>query len=186
MNAASAVALTLLAGPGQEPAEPVRPAIEKKVVQAGPVTLHYLTVPWGPNTFAAMERGGDSFYAKRTWPFARMETTLSVTLERQTLPAGNHALVFHPNTPDNKGMSLEVRRIAVEEFLVPGNVMTRTPEGETVAQTPAVFETEGETAPTLLIELQAALDGARLLIRYGDRRLVRELRFRPASPSLRQ
>lgn len=157
--------------------EAERPAIEKKAVSAGGVTVHFLTIPWGPNTFAAMERGGESFYAKRTWPFARMETTVPVTIEGTKLLPGNYALVFHPNTPDNKGMSLEVRKIAVPEFLVPGNVMTKTPEGETAATSSAAFETVAETAPVLALELLAAKDRASLSIRYGDRKLVKTLAF---------
>ena len=139
--------------------------------------MHFLTIPWGPNTFAEMERGGDSFYAKRTWPFARMETKVPVTLEGTTLPPGNYALVFHPNTADNKGMSLEVRKILVEEFLVPGNVMTKTPEGETMSRSAASFETVAETVPALALDLKAGGQGASLVIRYGDRRLTKELSF---------
>ena len=128
----SLLILSLLAFPlPQESATPeaARPVIEKKTATSGGVTVHFLSIPWGPNTFAAMEKGGESFYAKRTWPFARMETRVPVTLEATTLPPGNYALVFHPNTPDNKGMSLEVRKIPVDEFLVPGNVLTKTPGG---------------------------------------------------------
>ena len=157
--------------------EPERPAIEKKTVSAGGVAISFLAIPWGPNTFAAMEKGGDSFYAKRTWPFARMETKVAVTIEGTTLPPGNYALVFHPNTPDDKGMSLEVRKIAVEEFLVAGNVMTKAPEGETVARGPAVFETVKETAPALTVALLPGSEGASCVIRYGDRRLVKALSF---------
>ena len=157
--------------------EAERPVIEKKIATAGGVTVHFLTIPWGPNTFASMEKGGESFYAKRTWPFARMETTVPVTLEATTFPPGNYALVFHPNTPDNKGMSLEVRRILVEEFLVPGNVMTKTPEGETVARSAASFETVAETVPALALDLKAAAKGASLVIRYGDRRLAKDLSY---------
>jgi hypothetical protein len=122
-----------------------------------------------------MERGGESYYAKRTWPFARLETTKPASIEGTKIPPGNYALVFHPNTPDQKGMSLEVRKIDVPEFLVPGNVMTRTPEGEEVARVPTAFETGGETVPALLVELQPRDGGARLVIRYGDRRLTKEL-----------
>jgi hypothetical protein len=154
-----------------------RPKVEKKSVSLGGIAIHFLTIPWGPNTFADMERGGDSFYAKRTWPFARMETSVPVTIEGTKLPPGNYALVFHPNTPDNQGMSLEVRRIAVPEFLVAGNVMTKTPEGETVARGPAVFEPVKETTPALAVELVPAPDGASCVIRYGDRKLVKPLLF---------
>ena len=174
------LALSTLAAPLPQQAqapEAERPVIEKKTSSTGGVTVHFLTIPWGPNTFAAMEKGGESFYAKRTWPFARMETSVPVTLEATKLPPGNYALVFHPNTPDNKGMSLEVRKIVVEEFLVPGNVMTKTPEGETLSRGPALFETVAETAPALALELQPMATGASLVIRYGDRKLVKPLAF---------
>jgi hypothetical protein len=154
-----------------------RPAIVLKTASAGPVTVHYLTVPWGPNTFAEMERGGgESYYAGRTWPFARLLAKAPFAFEGTALPAGNYALVFHPNTADNQGMSLEVRRIAVPEFLVPGNVMTKAPAGEAVRKDKAVFETQPEVAGSLCIEMQGAPKGpAQLVVRYGDRKLVRDL-----------
>jgi hypothetical protein len=157
--------------------EAERSPIEKKSVTLGGIGIHFLTIPWGPNTFAAMEKGGDSFYAKRTWPFARMEAKVPVTIEDTRLPPGNYALVFHPNGLDDKGMSLEVRKIAVPEFLVAGNVMTKTPEGETVARGPAVFETVKEIAPALLVELLPSPGGATCVIRYGDRKLVKALAY---------
>lgn len=174
------LALSLLAFPvpQQAPApEAARPLIEMKTASSGGVTVHFLTIPWGPNTFAAMEKGGESFYAKRTWPFARMETKVPVTLEATTFPPGNYALVFHPNTADNKGMSLEVRKILVDEFLVPGNVMTKTPDGETLARSTASFETVAETTPALALDLKPGARGASLVIRYGDRQLAKDLFF---------
>jgi hypothetical protein len=170
-------ALILLALSPQTPpaADPARPAIEKKTVSAGALSLHYLTIPWGPQTFAAMEQGGESFYAKRTWPFARLEAKEPFSLDGVAVSPGNYALVFHPNTPDNKGMSLELRKIAVPEFLVPGNVMTRTPEGESKVTSPASFATGAELASNLVLELQPAATGTKLVVRYGDRRLIKEL-----------
>jgi len=152
-----------------------------------PITIHtaaapslkvfYLNLPWGPNTFAAMERGGDSYYAKRTWPFARLESTAPLTLEKTTLPPGNYALVFHPNTPDNEGMSLEVRKIQVAEFLEPGNVMTRTPEGESLWRAPIRFDTVPGISPHLVVDLESSPGEVSLVVRYGDRRLVRPLAY---------
>ena len=154
------------------PAEPKRPPIVIQSASSGPVTVHYLNVPWGPNTFAAMEKPGDSFYNKRRWPFARLETTKALTLEGTSIPAGNYALVFHPNSPDDAGMSLEVRRIAVPEFLQAGNVMTAAPEGEPVWKGPVHFAVSPETLPALGIELLREGAGVNLTVRYGDRRLV--------------
>ncbi len=128
-------------------AEPKRPAITIQTVEAPGVQVFHLNMPWGPETFAAMERPGEGFYNRRSWPFARMETTRALKIEDTALPAGNYALVFHPNTPEDEGMSLEVRKIAPGEFLQNGNVMTRTPEGETVWQAPVTFETGRRHAP---------------------------------------
>ena len=145
-------------------------------VEATGVKVHFLAMPWGPLTFAAMEQGSDSYYNKRTWPFARLETSVPLGLDGTRLPPGNYALVFHPNSPDGKaGMALEVLRLAVPEFLQEGNVMTRTPPGESVLKRTVAFEKAAETAPALVISLAA--DGKRLVltIHYGDRKLQQDL-----------
>jgi hypothetical protein len=156
-------------------AEPPKAPIAIQTSTKGAVSVKSLPIPWGPNTFASMESAGESFYNKRTWAFARLETTAPLTLYGALIPAGNYALVFHPNTPENKGMSLEVRRIAVPEFLEAGNVMARTPEGETVWKAPVRFEMAAEVAPALTVALTDAANGKLLLVvRYGDRALVKE------------
>ncbi len=157
------------------PTEPKRPPIVIQSATAGPISVHYLNIPWGPNTFAGMERAADGFYNKRAWPFARLETKGAATIDGKRLPAGNYALLFHPNTLENAGMSFEVRKIAVGEFLEPGNVMTLAPEGETMLRAPVRFETVPDTAPALAIELLPGKDATTLTVRYGDRRLVKEL-----------
>jgi hypothetical protein len=157
-------------------AEPKRPAIVIQSAAAGPIGVHYLNIPWGPNTFAGMEKAADGFYNKRAWPFARLETKRAATIDGKRLPAGNYALLFHPNTLENAGMSLEVRKIAGGEFLQPGNVMTPAPEGEPMLRVPVSFETVPDTAPALAIELLPGKNATALTVRYGDRRLVKELR----------
>ena len=97
-------------------AEPQRPAIVIQTASTEAIGVHYLNIPWGPNTFAGMEKAEDGFYNKRAWPFARLETKSAATIDGKRLPAGNYALLFHPNTPANAGMSLEIRRIAMESF----------------------------------------------------------------------
>jgi hypothetical protein len=153
------------------------PGITIHSASAPSLKVFYLNLPWGPSTFAAMERGGDSYYAKRTWPFARLESTAALTLEQTKLPPGNYALVFHPNTPDDRGMSLEVRKIQVAEFLEPGNVMTRTPEGVSVWRAPIRFEITEGVSPHLAVDLAAHPHGVSLIVRYGDRRLVQPLAY---------
>ena len=171
----AAVALAVLPLVAPQQAEAPKAPVVIQTSTSGAVTVKSLNIPWGPNTFAAMESASDSFYNKRTWAFARLETKVPLTLYGAAIPAGNYALVFHPNTTDNKGMSLEVRRIAVPEFLEAGNVMTRTPEGETVWKAPIHFQTSADVAPALKVELTGPANGKlSLVVRYGDRSLVRE------------
>jgi hypothetical protein len=168
------LALVLALGQVAAPAgAPERPAITIHSVKAEGVQVFHLNMPWGPETFAAMERPGEGFYNRRSWPFARMETTKALEIGDHVLPAGNYALVFHPNTPSNEGMSLEVRKIAPGEFLQSGNVMTRTPEGETVWRAPVTFEVGETTVPSLEIGLTPGTGDVRLDVRYGDRRMHR-------------
>jgi len=175
------LALLLLLAPGAQatedaPATPKRPAIAIQTVEAADVRVFHLTMPWGPETFAAMERAGEGFYNRRSWPFARMETRKPLKVEETTLPAGNYALVFHPNTPKDEGMSLEVRKIAPGEFLQAGNVMTRTPEGETVWRAPVEFTTAETTAAALEIQLLPDAAGFLLDVHYGDRQTQKAFR----------
>jgi len=162
--------------PREAPAEAARPRITLESASAPSLAVQYLTIPWGPNTFAAMERPGDSFYNRRLWPFAQLTTEAAVSLDGTKIPPGRYALVFHPNTPDDQGMSLEVRKIGAD-FLQPGNVMTPAPEGETVLRVPVRFETVPDTAPALAIALARGKEATALTVRYGDRRLVKELRY---------
>ena len=172
--------------PTQQPAPQPSPSAEASPSPGpAPITIRsaetddlkvfFLNAPWGPQTFAMMERGGDSFYNKRTWPFARLETRRPFTLEGTPIPPGNYALVFHPNPPTNEGMSLEVKKIDVPEFLLEGNVMVRTPEGVTIYLAPVRFDTATSTAPALKIELAPDKGAITLKVQYGDRLLIKQL-----------
>jgi hypothetical protein len=182
MLAAALFTLLSALSPGVETQEPPpppekKPAIPIESATADRVTVHYLKIPWGPNSFAAMQKGGDSFYARRTWPFARLELKAPVTLEGKKIPAGNYALVLHPNTPDNQGMSLEVRKIKLPEFLEPGNVMTPTPSGESLWKGPVQFDLAAGTTPHLTINLALGKGGVSLIVQYGDYQLVKDLAY---------
>ena len=170
------IALALAqAAPAEEAAR--KPAITIQTASAPGLKVFYLNAPWGPNTFAAMERAGDGFYNTRTWPFARLETTRPVSIQGTSVPAGNYALVFHPNTADDKGMSVELRKLSVPEFLQPGNVMAAAPEGPTVWRAPVRFDRAETTEPALKIDLAPHMAGTKLVVKYGDRRLVRDLAY---------
>jgi len=178
MTTLALVALAALAqaAPAAEEA-PAKPAIKIQSADAPGVKVFYLNAPWGPNTFAAMEKPGEGFYNKRTWPFARLETSRAISIGGTSVPAGNYAMVFVPNTTEDKGMSIELRKLSVPEFLQPGNVMTPTPEGPTVFHEAARFERTDTTEPALKIDLAPHMAGTKLVVRYGDRRLVRDLAY---------
>ncbi len=151
----------------QEPAaEEKKPALTIQSATADRVTVHYLKIPWGPNTFAAMQKGGDSFYARRTWPFARLELKAPVSLEGTKIPAGNYALVLQ-----------HVQKTVVAEFLEAGNVRTPTPSGESLWRGPVRFDLTALTSPHLTIELAPGKAGVSLIVQYGDYRLVKDLAY---------
>lgn len=161
-----------------QPSPDDQPAAAIQTVGSDSFTVHYLSIPWGPNTFAAMETPGDSFYNLRDWPFARLELKGPVTLEGSSIPAGNYALVFHPNTPKNEGMSLELRRLkAAAEFLEPGNAFTPVPDGESIWRGPVRFDTARGTSPHLTIKLAPRKEGVSLIVNYGDRQLVKDFDY---------
>ncbi|PYQ16996.1 MAG: hypothetical protein DMF79_17980, partial [Acidobacteria bacterium] len=67
-------------------------------------------------------------------------------------------------------------RVVAADFLEPGNAMAAAPEGKTLLRVPARFETVADTAPALAITLATGKGVTSLTVRYGDRRLVKELR----------
>jgi hypothetical protein len=171
--------LLLLAQAVQAPETAVGPdtaaaTITRQEVRSPDADVFYLNIPWGPNTFAEMESPGESYYNRRSWPFARMVTKRPLRLGDTLIPIGNHALVLHPNTSKNEGLSLEVLQIDVPEFLEEGNVMTRTPEGRTLCRVPIAFSEVPDTAPALTIGILPAPDGFRLRVQYGNRVTVQE------------
>ncbi len=167
------LALALPAAAQHEAGEGERPAVRLQVVDLADAKLVFQNVPWGPQTFATMESPSDSFYNKRTWPFARLETRRPLKLEGQSLPAGNYALVFVPASSERPDMSLEVLKVAAGEFFQEGNPMTRTPAGESVFKAPVRFERVGTSVPALDVKLAPAGNALVLDVAYGDRRLSR-------------
>jgi hypothetical protein len=181
------VSLLLLAQAAPAPNGAAEPetaarAVTRQEAESPDADVFYLRIPWGPNTFAEMESPSDSFYNRRSWPFARMETKRPLVLGGTEIPVGNYALVLHPNTPKDEGLVLEVRQIDVPEFLEEGNVMTRTPEGRTLWQGPVRFDTAADTTPALAIGILPAKRALRLRIQYGNRVTVEELRHADDGP----
>ena len=156
---------------GAQEATPGRAPVSIRQVSAAGLDAFFQNVPWGPQTFATMESANDSFYNKRSWPFARLEPTRALTLAGVRLAPGNYALVFHPASVEQPSMSLEVLRVEPGEFFQAGNPMTRTPPGESVLKTPIRFERAAETVPALDLALRDGAEGITLAVAYGDRRL---------------
>ena len=90
------------------------------------------------------------------------------------LNPGHYALVLNPK----KGplpMTLELRRIDNREFLVDPPGMAAPPAGETVYKRPVTFAPGTEPAPALDLSIASWNEGSLLTIRYGDRKLVKQL-----------
>lgn len=166
-------ALAVLPLGAQEKAERAPVAIQ--TVEARGAKVFFQNLPWGPQTFATMESANDSFYNKRSWPFARLELAEPLTLDGTRLAPGNYALVFNPASVEHPAMSLEVLRVEAGEFFQAGNPMTRTPAGASVFKAPVSFDKAPDTVPALDVALAEAAGGLALRVSYGDRRLNKTL-----------
>lgn len=172
---AALVAVPLSAQGTAQTQATARVPVTIRTVEAAGVKVHFQNLPWGPLTFATMESASDSFYNKRSWPFARLETSVPVTLDGTRVSPGNYALVFNPASVEHPAMSLEVLKVAPGEFFQAGNPMTRTPAGESVFKAPIAFDRASETVPALEVALGEAEGGLSLDVAYGDRRLSKKL-----------
>ena len=72
-------------------------------------------------------------------------------------------------------MTLELRRVGSREFLVDPPAMADPPAGETVYKKPVTFAPGAEPAPALDLTIATWDGGSLLTIRYGNRKLVKEL-----------
>ena len=140
------------------------------------ITVKYLDLPWGEKTFTYIEKGEDNYYGTRSWPFARLITTVPVKLEDHDLVPGNYALVINP-AKKGQTMAFTVAQISGDgEFLQPGNVFVEVPAGKTIFSVPATFETGDKVlADHMQIVLGQADNGITLTVLYGNRRLNRLL-----------
>jgi len=72
-------------------------------------------------------------------------------------------------------MTLELRRVTGREFLVDPPAMAAPPPGETVYKRAAEFTSGGEMAPVLDLTVASWNEGSLLTVRWGNRKLVKEL-----------
>jgi hypothetical protein len=140
------------------------------------ITVKYLDLPWGEKSFSYIEKGEENYYGTRSWPFARMITTVPVKLEDHDLAPGNYALVINP-AKKGQPMALTVSQITGDgEFLQPGNVFVEVPTGKTIFSAPVTFETGDKIlADHMKIVLGQADNGITLTVLYGNRKLNRLL-----------
>ncbi len=140
------------------------------------ITVKYLDLPWGEKTFTYIEKGDDNYYGNRSWPFARLITTVPTKLEDHDLAAGNYALIINP-AKKGQPMAITVVQISGDgEFLQPGNIFVEVPAGKTIFSTPAVFDSGDKVlADHMKITLAQAETGANITVLYGNRKLNRLL-----------
>lgn len=168
---AVALAITLAASvpaPSQSPAG--APAIREE--KASGVEVRFAGFPWRPDIFQALEDGATP--APRPWAFARLLTHAFFAIDEKVIPPGHYVLVLNPRT-GGLAMTLEVRRAEMRETGEDMNALPPPPPGETVYKAPASFTTEPQLAPTLDITLAGWNDGASMTIRYGNRKLTKDL-----------
>lgn len=158
------------------PAQPPGGAIQRERGQG--LEVRFVAYPWRPDIFAAFEEGRSPTPA--SWAFARLVLQGTFRLGDHRLYPGHYAMVLAPKT-GTLPMTLELRRIDGREFFADPTVRPAPPAGETVYKAPVTFTPGGEPSPVLDLTVVSYRDeGAVLTIRYGDRRLVKELL--PAAP----
>jgi hypothetical protein len=133
--------------------------------------VRFVSYPWRPDVFQGFEEGGP---AARSWAFARLVVSSYFALDDTRLFPGQYALVLNPKTGPLP-MTLELRRVAGHESLVDPPAMADPPAGETVYKRPVTFAPGAEPAPALDLTIASWGGGSLLTIRYGNRKLVKEL-----------
>jgi hypothetical protein len=134
--------------------------------------VQFVGTPWRPDVFEAMESGVAGPEGQRSWAFARLVAGSYFAIDGKTVPPGRYALTLNPKT-GSLAMTLELRRADARDFLV--DPTAPPPAGESVYKAPVEFATTHDPVPTLDLTLAAWRDGATLTIRYGNRKLTKDL-----------
>lgn len=167
------IALALLApalAPGQVPAS--GPSIRKE--KAAGAEAEFVNYPWRPDVFQTMESGGTAAEGQRSWAFARLSTSSFFAVDGAVIPPGHYVLVLNPRA-GNLPMTLELRRGGTRAIFADVNSMSPPPPGETVYKSAAAFVTSADPMPSLDITLTGWPDGVTLRVRYGNRKLTKDL-----------
>ncbi len=142
--------------------------------KASGVEAQFVNYPWRPEVFQTMESGGTTPEGQRSWAFARLATSSTFEIEGKVIPPGRYVLALSPRT-GSLPLTLEVRRGDGREIFADVTAMAPPPVGETVYKSPAVFAIGAEPVPALDLTLAGWNDGVTLTIRYGNRKLTRDL-----------
>ncbi len=138
------------------------------------VEAEFVNTPWRPDIFEAMEAGGTTPEGQRSWAFARLTTSWDFAVDGKVIPPGRYVLVLTPKT-GSLPMTLEVRRGPGRELFADPTAMAPPEGGETVYKSPVAFVPAAEPVPTLDVTLAGWSDGVALTIRYGTRKLTKDL-----------
>jgi len=147
------------------------PAATIRQEKGSGLEVWFIAYPWRPDIFQALEEGGPTAHG---WAFARLAVSSYFELDGTRLFPGHYAMVLNPKTGAIP-MALELRRVANREFLVDAPAMALPPPGETVYKKPVTFTLGSEPAPALDLTIATWNDGSLLTIRYGNRKLAKEL-----------
>ncbi len=162
----------------------VLPTIALAQVPGGGLSIHrekasgaeaeFVDYPWRPGVFETMESGGTAPEGQRSWAFARLATSSYFAIDGRVIPSGRYVLVLTPKT-GSLPMTLEVRRGDGREIFADLTAMALPPSGEIVYKSPAAFVASAEPVPSLDVTLTGWSDGVALTIRYGNRKLTKDL-----------
>jgi hypothetical protein len=167
------VAATLLAGALAAGAQTQTPGGPVQTERGRGLQVRFVAAPWRPDIFAAFVEGRSP--APPSWAFARLELSDWFLFDERRLPPGRYAMVLAPKT-GTLPMTLELRRVDGREFFTEATAMPPPPPGETVYKAPVTFAPSPEPTPVLDLTIASyGGDGAVLTLRYGDRRLVKEM-----------
>jgi hypothetical protein len=136
--------------------------------------VEFVDHPWRPDVFAALESGGTTSDGQRPWAFARLTTSWFLSIDGTLLLPGRYVLVLAPKT-GGIPMTLELRRGDGREIFADLAAMATPSASETVYKSTAKFEAGTDPVPVLDITLAGWSDGIVLTVRYGNRKLTKEL-----------
>jgi len=112
--------------------------------------------------------------APATAPSVHREKVSGVEAQFVNYPWRPDVLALNPRT-GVLPMTLELRRADGREIFADVTAMAPPPGGETAYKSPAVFATGAEPVPALDVTLTGWKDGTTLTIRYGNRKLAKDL-----------